>query len=63
MSSLRWNSVLTKLKLNGVDTEEMVRLAGVLNEISTLKSFELCACMINFQCAQHLGKCDSEYLT
>ena len=59
VSALRLNSVLTKLTLQSVDAGGIAKLAGVLSELSTLKTLELYLCRIGSGGAKHLGKYNS----
>ena len=55
VSALRWNTVLTKLTLQLVHARGIAKLAGVLSELSTLKTLELCLCRIGSGSAKDLG--------
>ena len=59
MSALRWNTVLTKLALYRVDAGGIAKLAGVLSELSTLKTLKMEYCWIGSGGAKHLGKYNS----
>ena len=59
VSALRWNTVLTKLTLESVDAGGIAKLAGVLSELSTMKSLQLNSCRIGSGGAKHLGKYNS----
>ena len=59
VSALRLNTFLTKLTLQSVDAGGIAKLAGVLSELSTLKTLELWGCWIGSGDAKHLGKCNS----
>ena len=59
MSALRWNTVLTKLTLEFVDAGGIAKLAGVLSELSTLKTLEMVYCRIGSGGVKHLGKYNS----
>ena len=56
VSAMRCNTVLTKLTLGSVDAGAIAKLAGVLSELSTLKTLELRVCRIGSGGAKHLGK-------
>ena len=57
--ALRLNGVLTKLTLQYGDAGGIAKLAGVLFELSTLKTLELKWCRIGSGGAKHLGKYNS----
>ena len=57
--ALRWNTVLSKLTLQYVDAGGIAKLAGVLSELSTLKTLQLYKCRIGSGGAKHLGKYNS----
>ena len=62
VSALGLNSVLTKLTLESVDAGGIAKLAGLLCELSTLKTLELMGCWFGSRGAKYLGKCNSGFI-